>query len=80
MSAGFDKVAQLKSVAALRERVAELGLDLPVDERVLSAAEGSPLAESPDGRANPQQTLADLSRHLGWDVTREARPQAKRGA
>ncbi len=40
----YPKVAQLKSVAALRERLAELGKSLPVDDAVLSAADGSPLA------------------------------------
>lgn len=40
----YPKVAQMRDVAALRARLAELGLELPVDERVLSAAEGSPLA------------------------------------
>jgi 2,4-dienoyl-CoA reductase-like NADH-dependent reductase (Old Yellow Enzyme family) len=40
----FPKVAQLKDVAALRARLDELGLELPVDERILTAAEGSPLA------------------------------------
>jgi 2,4-dienoyl-CoA reductase-like NADH-dependent reductase (Old Yellow Enzyme family) len=41
----YPKIAQLKDVAALRERLSELGLDLPIDERVLTAAEGSPLAQ-----------------------------------
>lgn len=38
------KVAQLKTSAALRGRLAELGLDVPVDDRILTAAEQSPLA------------------------------------
>jgi len=42
----YIKVAQLKSVEAFRARLAELGLDdLPVDDSVLSAEAGSPLAE-----------------------------------
>jgi 2,4-dienoyl-CoA reductase-like NADH-dependent reductase (Old Yellow Enzyme family) len=41
----YPKVAQLKDPAALRTRLAELGLELPVDDKVLTAAEGSPLAE-----------------------------------
>jgi 2,4-dienoyl-CoA reductase-like NADH-dependent reductase (Old Yellow Enzyme family) len=41
----YVKVAQLKDVAALRARLAELGLELPVEDRILTAAEGSPLAE-----------------------------------
>jgi NADPH2 dehydrogenase len=41
----YPKIAQLKTVAAFRERLAELGLELPVDETILTAAAGSPLAE-----------------------------------
>lgn len=40
----FPKIAQLKSPTALRARLLELGLDLPVDEQILTADAGSPLA------------------------------------
>ena len=39
------KVAQLKSVEAFRTRAKELELDLPIDDEILSATQGSPLAE-----------------------------------
>jgi len=38
------KIAQLKTAAALRERLAALGLELPVDDQILTAAALSPLA------------------------------------
>src|SRR3990172_4666982 len=41
----YPKIAQLRDAAALRGRLAELGLGLPMDDRVLSAPDGSPLAE-----------------------------------
>jgi NADPH2 dehydrogenase len=41
----YTKVAQLKDVASLRARLAELGVELPVDDRILTLAEGSALAE-----------------------------------
>jgi 2,4-dienoyl-CoA reductase-like NADH-dependent reductase (Old Yellow Enzyme family) len=41
----YPKIAQLRDVAAIRARLAELGLTLPMDDTVLSAAEGSPLAQ-----------------------------------
>ena len=44
MTEKYVKVAQLKSVEAFRDRLQALGIDLPVDDRVLAAAEGSPLA------------------------------------
>jgi 2,4-dienoyl-CoA reductase-like NADH-dependent reductase (Old Yellow Enzyme family) len=40
----YPRVAQLRDVAALRERLTELSQSLPIDEEVLSAAAGSPLA------------------------------------
>lgn len=45
MSDNYPKIAQFKSVAAFRARLSELGLALPVDEAVLTAAQGSPLAQ-----------------------------------
>jgi hypothetical protein len=41
----YHKVAQLKDVAAFRRRLAELNLELPVDDTILTAAQGSPLAQ-----------------------------------
>lgn len=40
----YPKVAQLRDVAALRAWLNELGVTLPLDEQVQSAAEGSPMA------------------------------------
>ena len=42
----YPKIAQLKTVDAFRARLTDLGLDLPVDNSVLTAAQGSPLAKS----------------------------------
>ena len=41
----YVKVAQLKTVERFRERLSELQIELPCDDKLLSAAEGSPLAE-----------------------------------
>ena len=35
--ADYPKIAQLKTVATFRERLLELGLELPVDDAVLTA-------------------------------------------
>jgi 2,4-dienoyl-CoA reductase-like NADH-dependent reductase (Old Yellow Enzyme family) len=40
----YPKMAQFKHVEALRFRLAELGLELPIDDTILTAAAGSPLA------------------------------------
>ncbi len=44
MAEKYPKIAQLKTVAALRERLAHLGVELPVDDTILTAEQGSPLA------------------------------------
>jgi 2,4-dienoyl-CoA reductase-like NADH-dependent reductase (Old Yellow Enzyme family) len=41
----YPRVAQLRDVAALRARLYELGQTLPIDDEVLSAEAGSPLAQ-----------------------------------
>ncbi len=40
----YPKVAQLKTLDDFRDRLRELGLDIPTDDQILTAAEGSPLA------------------------------------
>ena len=45
MSALYPKMAQWKSSAEFQARLHDLGLELPVDDEVLSARDGSPLAE-----------------------------------
>ncbi|MEX2140222.1 MAG: NADH:flavin oxidoreductase [Pirellulales bacterium] len=40
----YPKVAQFKDTAALRRRLNELGIALPIDDRVLTGGEQSPLA------------------------------------
>ena len=54
-SCRIPKVAQLKNTAALRSRLAELGIELPIDEKILTAAEGSPLAEPLIDRQLPRR-------------------------
>ena len=68
------KIAQLKSVEAFRSRLAELQLELPVDDTILSAAEGSPMSEPlPFGslRAGNRWCIHPME---GWDATTDGRP------
>jgi 2,4-dienoyl-CoA reductase-like NADH-dependent reductase (Old Yellow Enzyme family) len=70
----FPKVAQLKDVAAFRARLAELGLEVPVDERVLSATDGSPLAEPITvGRFKVGNRWC-IHPMEGWDANRDGSP------
>ncbi|HEX7445912.1 MAG TPA: NADH:flavin oxidoreductase [Pirellulales bacterium] len=70
----FPKLAQFKSVAALRARLAELSLDLPLDERILTAAEGSPLAQPAmigGVRVGNRWCIQPME---GWDANRDGSP------
>ena len=75
-AANYPKVAQLKDVAAFRVRLAELGLSLPVDDRVLSAAEGSPLAQpmTVGGLRGRQSLVHPSDGRLGRQPRRLAQP------
>ncbi|GIW92152.1 MAG: NADH:flavin oxidoreductase [Pirellulaceae bacterium] len=41
----YPRIAQLRDVAAFRARLEELRIELPVDERILTVADGSPMAQ-----------------------------------
>src|SRR5690242_6357798 len=70
----YPKIAQLKTPAMLRARLAGLGLDMPVDERVLTAAERSPLAKP---IAMGPLTVGNrwcIHPMEGWDANRDGSP------
>jgi 2,4-dienoyl-CoA reductase-like NADH-dependent reductase (Old Yellow Enzyme family) len=75
-AAGYPKVAQLKDVAAFRARLGELGLTVPVDERVLSAAEGSPLAQPFELAGFEVGNRWCIHPMEGWDANRDGSPSA----
>lgn len=70
----YPKIAQLKTPDALRARLAELGLDLPLDDSIQTAAAGSPLAAP-----LPMGPLTAGNRWCvhpmeGWDANRDGSP------
>src|SRR5688572_21652915 len=70
----YPKIAQLKSVAAFRARLSELGLELPVDDAVLTAEQGSPLAapmEIGPLRVGNRWCIQPME---GWDANRDGSP------
>jgi len=73
-ASSYPKVAQLKDVAALRARLAALGLTLPVDERVLSAAEGSPMARPITVAGVEVGNRWCIHPMEGWDANRDGTP------
>jgi NADPH2 dehydrogenase len=72
----YPKVGQLKNSAAFRARLAELGLELPVDERILTAAEKSPLAQPLEiggARVGNRWCIHPME---GWDANPDGSPSA----
>ena len=72
--AEYPKIAQLKTVDALRARLAELGLELPVDDRILTAAEGSPLAQPFQFGPLKVSNRWCIQPMEGWDANRDGTP------
>lgn len=70
----YPKVAQFKSVEAFRGRLCELGLSLPADDTILTAAQGSPLAgtwEFGGFRVGNRWCVHPME---GWDANRDGTP------
>jgi 2,4-dienoyl-CoA reductase-like NADH-dependent reductase (Old Yellow Enzyme family) len=72
----YPKIAQFKDVAAIRGRLAELGLDLPVDDRILTAAEGSPLAAPIEIAGVVVGNRWCIHPMEGWDANPDGSPSA----
>ena len=70
----YTKIAQLKTVLAFKARLAELGLELPMDDRILTAEQGSPLAEPL--KIGPLSCGNRWCIHPmeGWDANRDGSP------
>lgn len=74
MSEPYVKVAQLKTVEAFRNRLEQLGVELPVDDVVLSAAEASPLAEPIQIGGTTVGNRWCIHPMEGWDANRDGSP------
>src|SRR5882672_8060419 len=70
----YPKVAQLRTVDALRARMVELGCELPVDDRILTAAEGSPLAAPFDVAGRRIGNRWCIHPMEGWDAHADGSP------
>jgi NADPH2 dehydrogenase len=71
----FPKVGHFKTVDAFRAHLASLKLDLPCDDRILSAVEGSPMAgpvKLDDGFAIGNRWC--IHPMEGWDATADGQP------
>ncbi len=70
----YPKIAQLKTPAAIRARLAELGLELPVDDQIQTAAGGSPLAQPLALGSLTAGNRWCIHPMEGWDANRDGGP------
>jgi 2,4-dienoyl-CoA reductase-like NADH-dependent reductase (Old Yellow Enzyme family) len=70
----YPKVAQLKTVEQFRERLAALGIDLPCDEAILTAEQGSPLAAPAEVGGLRVGNRWCIHPMEGWDAYRDGSP------
>ena len=70
----YPKIAQLKDVHRFRERLAELELELPVDDKILTAEDQSPMAEPIDSGGLHVGNRWCIHPMEGWDANRDGSP------
>lgn len=70
----YPKLTQYKTTAALQARWAELGWSIPCDERILTAAEGSPMAQPIEVFGRTLSNRWCIHPMEGWDGTPDGRP------
>ena len=70
----YTKIAQLKDVAAFRGRLQELDIALPMDDTILTAAAGSPLADSIEIGNFHVGNRWCIHPMEGWDANRDGSP------
>ncbi len=74
MADAYRRVGQIKTEAEFRAHLAAIGVDLPMDERILSAADGSPLAEPMTIGSVTVGNRWCIHPMEGWDGTPEGMP------
>lgn len=70
----YPKIAQLRTVEKFQARLSELGIELPCDSEIVSAENGSPLAEAVevgDYKAGNRWCIHPME---GWDANRDGSP------
>jgi NADPH2 dehydrogenase len=74
MKEKYTKVAQLRTVDRFRERLKELHVSLPCDEQLLSADEGSPLAQPINFGTKTIGNRWCIHPMEGWDANTDGSP------
>jgi NADPH2 dehydrogenase len=73
-SINYPKIAQLRDVASIRARLVELGIELPVDDAILSAVGGSPFAEPINVAGFEVTNRWCIHAMEGWDANTDGSP------
>jgi 2,4-dienoyl-CoA reductase-like NADH-dependent reductase (Old Yellow Enzyme family) len=71
---GFPKVGHFKDVASFQQHLAAISANLPIDQQVLSAAQGSPLAQPMDVGGFVVGNRWCIHPMEGWDGTTTGEP------
>jgi NADPH2 dehydrogenase len=74
MSVSYKRIGSFKNPQALKEHLGELGLELPMDENILSAAQGSPLAQPCQVGSFTVGNRWCIHPMEGWDGTTDGKP------
>lgn len=74
MNEAYPKIAQFKTVEAFRARLRALSIELPVDDQVLTAEQGSPLAEPVMIGGHRVGNRWCIHPMEGWDANRDGSP------
>lgn len=72
----FPKVAQLKTIDALRNHLTQLSVEIPADDQILTAAEGSPLAQPLNLGPFTAGNRWCIHPMEGWDANADGSPSA----
>ena len=72
----YPKIAQLRTPQALRLRLSELGCELPVDDEIQTAADGSPLAKPCTVAGRRVGNRWCIHPMEGWDANGDGSPSA----
>src|SRR5688572_7469340 len=70
----FPKIGHLKTLADFRAHLLSLKIQLPCDEQLLSAAQGSPLAQPADLGGSRIGNRWCIHPMEGWDATTTGEP------
>ncbi len=70
----YPKIAQLKTTERFRQRLVELGIEIPLDDQILTASQGSPMASPWSFGSLAVGNRWCIHPMEGWDANRDGSP------